>query len=299
MSLDRLFNTRGRVIRADNTGDSIYHALQAGAVRKYRNGFQFRAAYTFSRAEDDTSEMFTTGSYSTFPIVQYPSARKTTDYGLSAFDHRHRLALSYVYELPKWGTAPRALGEVVNGWQVSGVTQFQSGSPGNVQIGYDWNGDGIANERPEVGNVKAPMATYAVHGDDPMLFGAAAGTYCDGAYAIYTSDPCHPVAAGSFRWLLPYFGTTGNPVGRNSFLTRGFNQWDFSAQKSFKTWQEQSFDFRGEMFNVFNHGNTGVPNLNLVSGVQPGVAPQDQVFGNYPLTVAGHRSIRLYLRYRF
>ena len=67
------------------------------------------------------------------------------------------------------------------------------------------------------------------------LFGGAAGTYCDGAFALYTNDPCHPVAAGSFRWLLPFLGTTGTPVGRNSFLTGGFNQWDFSAQKNFKT----------------------------------------------------------------
>ncbi len=299
VSAARLFNTRGRVIRADNTGDSIYHALQAGAVRKYRNGFQFRAAYTYSRAEDDTSELFTAGTYSTFASVQYPSNRKTTDYGLSAFDHRQRLVLSYVYELPKWGTAPRVLGEAVNGWQVSGVTQFQSGSPGNVEIGYDWNGDGINNERPQVANVNAPLATYAVHGDDPMLFGLAPGTYCDGAYAVNTMDNCHPVAAGSFHWLLPYFGTTGNQVGRNSLLTRGFNQWDFSAQKNFKTWKEQSFDFRAEMFNVFNHGNTGVPILDLAAGVTPGVAPGSVPFGNYALTVTGHRSIRIYVRYRF
>ena len=110
-------------------------------------------------------------------------------------------------------TAPPVVSQIVNGWQVSGVTQFQSGSPGNVQIGYDWNGDGIANDRPQVANVKAPLATYAVRGDDPNLFGLAAGTYCDGAFAIYTSDPCHPVAAGSFRWLLPFFGTTGNSGG--------------------------------------------------------------------------------------
>jgi Carboxypeptidase regulatory-like domain len=296
---NRLFNTRGRVIRADNTGDSNYHALQAGAVRKYRNGFQFRAAYTYSRAEDDTSEIFSTGGYSTFPIVQYPSARKTTDYGLSAFDHRQRLVLSYVYELPKWGTAPRVLGEVVNGWQVSGITQFQSGSPGNVEIGFDWNADGIANDRPEIANANAPVATYAVHGDDPNLFGLGPGTYCDGAYAANTSDNCHPVAAGSFHWLLPYYGTVGNPVGRNSFLTRGFNQWDFSAQKSFKTWKEQSFDVRAEMFDIFNHGNTGVPNLNLGTGIPAGVPPSSAAFGNYPITVTGHRSIRFYFRYAF
>ena len=300
VSFARLFNTRGRVIRLDNTGDSNYNGLQAGLVRKYRNGFQFRAAYTYSRAQDDESEIFSTASsgYSTFPIVQYPSARKTTDYGLSAFDHRNRLVVSYIYELPKWDTAPRGVGEIVNGWQVSGVTQYQSGSPANVSIGYDWNGDGITNDRPQVANLKAPLATYAVRGDDPMLFGGAAGTYCDGAYALLSNDPCHPVAAGSFRWLLPFFGTTGTPVGRNNFLTAGYNQWDFSVQKNFKTYKEQSFNFRAEMFNVFNHGNTGVPNLNLMTGI-PLPGSGDVTFGNEPLTVAGNRSIRIYLKYAF
>jgi Carboxypeptidase regulatory-like domain len=294
----RLFNSRGRVIRADNTADSVYHALQVGVVRKYRHGFQFRASYTYSRAEDDSSEIFTTGTYSTFATVQFPAPRKATEWGLSAFDRRNRLALSYVYELPKWETAPRVVGAIVNGWQVSGVTQFQSGSPGNVEIGYDWNGDGLANERPQLANAKAPVAAYAVHGDDPILFGGAPGTYCDGAYALTTNDPCHPVAAGSFHWLLPFFTTTGNQIGRNSFLTGGFSQWDISPQKSFKTWKEQSLDFRAEMFNVFNHGNTGVPNLNLMTGVPvPGAGTV--TFGNNALTVTGHRSIRIFVKYVF
>ena len=86
VSTARLFNTRGRVIRLDNTGDSDYNALQAGVVRKYRNGFQFRAAYTYSRAQDDDSEIFTTGDYSTFPIVQYSEIAE--DDGLWAFGVR-------------------------------------------------------------------------------------------------------------------------------------------------------------------------------------------------------------------
>ena len=87
-------------------------------------------------------------------------------------------------------------------------------------------------------------------------------------------------------------------MGRNNFLTAGYNQWDFSAQKSFKTYKEQSFDFRAEMFNVFNHGNTGVPNLNLVTGIPP-AGSGAVTFGNEALTVAGIRSIRIYVKYVF
>jgi hypothetical protein len=299
----RIFNTRGRVVREDNTGDSIYHALQAKVERKYRNGFLFRAAYTFSRMEDDTSEIFTEGQFSTYASVQYPSSRKTTDYGLSAFDHRQRLVFSYDYAVPRWSEAPRGVSEVVNGWQISGVSQFQSGNPSNVEIGggYDWNGDGILNDRPEVGSPKAPLASFAVPGDDPFWgFGLAAGTYCDGPSALNTPNNCVPVQRNSVHWVLPEYDTRGNPVGRDNVILRGFEQWDVSAQKSFHTFREEALDFRAEMFDVFNHGDTGTPNLSLFTGFA-GTSNGDpaNVFGNYAPTVTGHRSIRIYLRYAF
>ena len=300
-SANRVFSNRGRIIREDNTGDSIYHSLQAQVVRKYRNGFLFRGAYTFSRMQDDSSEVFTTGQFSTYAVQQYPSARKKTDYGLSAFDHRQRFVFSYVYEIPKWNNAPRAVSEVVNGWQISGVSQFQTGNPANVEIGFDWNGDGISNDRPEVGNPKAPLASYAIKGDDPIQgFGLPAGTYCDGPSWFYTTNACVPVQLSSVHWVLPYFATNGNPVGRNNVILRGFEQWDFSAQKSFRTWKEQSLDFRAEMFDVFNHGDTGTPNLDLWTGFADPTDPTTRTsFGDYAPTVTGHRSIRLYLRYAF
>jgi hypothetical protein len=302
-SANRIFNTRGRVIREDNSGDSIYHALQAQLVRKYRNGFSLRGAYTFSRMEDDVSEVFTEGQFSTFAVQQYPTPRKAVDYGLSAFDHRQRLVFSYVYEFPKWSEAPKGAGEVVNGWQIAGVSRFQSGNPANVEIGYDWNGDGIGNDRPDVANPKAPLASYAVRGDDPIVgYGSPAGTLCDGPSWHNTGNNCIPVTASAVHWVLPYFGTNGpvTPVGRNNVILRGMEQWDFSAQKSFHTYKEESFSFRAEMFDVFNHGNTGTPNLNLFTGFA-GLMNGDpaNTFGNYAPTVTGHRSIRLYLRYQF
>jgi hypothetical protein len=104
------------------------------------------------------------------------------------------------------------------------------------------------------------------------------------------------------HWVLPYFGTNGpvTPVGRNNVSLRGFEQWDFSVQKSFPTFREQSFDFRAEMFDVFNHGDTGTPNLNIFTGFA-GTSNGDpaNIFGDYHPTVTGHRSIRLFLRYAF
>ena len=297
----RIFANRGRVIREDNTGDSVYHGLQAQVVRKYRNGLLFRANYTFSRMEDDSAEIFTEGQFSTYGVLQYPNPRKKYDWGLSPYDHRQRATFSYLYEIPRWRNLPHVVDSVVNGWALSGVTQFQTGNPANVEIGYDWNGDGISNDRPELGNPNAPLGTYAIKGDDPVQgFGLAPGTLCDGPTWYYTALPCKPVTLGQVHWILPYFETNGNPVRRDAVTLRGFNNWDVSAQKSFRTFREQSFDFRAEMFDVFNHGNTGTPNLNLFTGFSdPTVAGSTNAFGNFAPTVTGHRSIRMYVRYVF
>ncbi len=67
-------------------------------------------------------------------------------------------------------------GAIVNGWTFSGITTFQSGQPINVEIGYDWNGDGISNDRPILLNKNAPITNWAIKGDDPIFgFGTGSG----------------------------------------------------------------------------------------------------------------------------
>ena len=93
--------TRGDIEVRDNSGDSIYHALQVQADRKFSHGFLLRASYTFSKMIDDSSEIFTPGAnlngvlstWSSYPVVQYPTPRGTNDRSVSDFDHRHRLEL--------------------------------------------------------------------------------------------------------------------------------------------------------------------------------------------------------------
>src|SRR5439155_1297346 len=69
--------------------------------------------------------------------------------GLSGFDARRRLVISYVYELP-FGRGRGALKNLnpalnwfVSGWELSGITQFQDGFPFSVVMSGDVNGDGI------------------------------------------------------------------------------------------------------------------------------------------------------------
>jgi hypothetical protein len=311
VSLARVLSSRGRIIREDNTADSNYNSGQLELQRRMKSGFTFRGNYTFSKMLDNGSEIFTApgnANLSTFPEIQYPAPRGR-EYGPSAFDHRNRIAVSAVYQPPVWHAAEgyRWAGHIVNGWTFSVISTFQSGQPINVEIGYDWNGDGIGNDRPILLNPKAPIANWAVKGDDPAFgFGMAAGTLCAGPEAWATSDPCTVVSPANTHWVTSDFGTTQNTVGRNVLFADHVSNTDFTAERSFHTVGHQDFMLRAEALNVFNHGSTGSYNANLITGVpfngtdiSGNVYTGQTTFGDKPLTVTGFRTLRIYARYEF
>lgn len=306
----RLFPTRGRIIRQDNTNDSMYHAGQVNLEHKMRHGLTVRAAYTYSKSLDTGSEVFTSNNWSTYAERQYPNPRGL-EWGPSAFDNRHVFSLTYLYNPPVWHSdgATRFAAAAVNHWTISGITSIYSGSPINVETSdiYDWNGDGIGNDRPMLANPKAPLASYAVHAGD-FFDGASEGEYCDGAYAFNTSDPCHPVSLDQVHWVLAPYLTQGNDIRRNSLYAPYNQQWDMSVQRGFHLGEHQVVDFRAESFNIFNHALTNQPatatqpdhfvNSTLTSGIQaPGQGTT--TFLNYGLTNSGGRTLRFLLKYSF
>ena len=301
---DRLFNNLGRVIVRDNSGDSIYHSAQVEIKRAFAHGFLMRAAYTWSKFEDDVSEIFTTDNFSTYGMLQYPFPRKDIDYGQSALDVRHRLVTSYVYAPPAWHPDGklRFAGAVVNGFQLSGIDIFASGNPGNVEVGYDYNGDGISNDRPVLSNPGAPQASYAF--DRGFYYDGNPGL-CNGPDLWYYGN-CVTVTASQVHYLVPALGgpnytTLEQPVvQRNSFRTLGNQEHDLSIQRSFHIHESQNLYFRAECFNVLNQGYTGAPNLTLTSGVLPSDGSLGPTtFADFEPTIGGHRNLRFYLKYAF
>jgi len=310
LSATRIFANRGRMIREDNTADSNYNSLQFEAQHKVRGGLTFRGAYTYSKLLDDGSEIFTDSgaNLSTYEEIQYPSPRRR-EYAASAFDHRNRIVVSAVYVPPTWhaGEGYHWAGAIVNGWTFSGISAFQSGQPVNVEIGYDWNGDGISNDRPILLNKSAPITNWAIKGDDPLFgFGLAPGTLCDGPAWWATNDPCHPVTMANTHWVTSDAGSTQNTVGRNYLFADHQSVTHFTLDRSFHTFEHQDFMIRGEALNVFNHGYTGSFNADLITGVPyngtdtfGNTYSGAVTFDNKPLTVSGNRVLRIYARYQF
>ena len=212
---DRVFPTRGAIIIRDNSGDSNYTGLWAEIDHRFNHAFLFRASYTLGKSMDNVSEIFTFNNESSYPSSRFPTNRGTSDYGPSAYDARQRLVLSYIWTPPIWHTegAMKIVGNLVNRWSFSGITSFQTGTPENVEVGTDVNGDGIGNDRPQLSNKKAPLATYAF--DDSWYYGVSSGTLCSGPSLWYTNNPCEVVDRSSVHWIVNSLRTRSTASGRS------------------------------------------------------------------------------------
>lgn len=299
----RVIPTRGQIIIRDNSDDSEYAGLWTELDHKFNHSFLFRASYTLGRAFDDGSEIFTTQNQSSYQFSRYGTPRGVSDWGPSTYDHRHRLVLSYIFTPPVWHTegGMKVLGNIANHWAIAGVTQFQSGPPLNVEDGFDVDGDGIGNDRPALGNPKAPLNSYAVDGS---WFGVDG--FCSGPSFWYTNDDCHPVSRESVHWIVAGPDQYPNPpVRRNSFYGKGFQQWDTNVQRSFKLTEKFQLDFRGELFNVFNHGQVNTngffESTTLATGVNTDAFNDNgtNIFGDPAPATNGHRHARLFVRVTF
>jgi len=291
----------GSFIARSNRGDSTYHGFQAELNRNVGR-LSLRAAYTWSRAIDNGSEVFTTtGGSSFWQDIFNPRS----DRGPSAFNHTNVASFTWVYALPD--VKRGFMNQVFGGWETSGSVIFQSGAPETLFFGgFDVNGDGQGNDRPSIINAKAPINVSNACLNDPtcvtgigfsdpadfgpglfdleQLFFGAGGA---GVFLPVTPDQVHYVAN---------YGQNGT-VGRNSIDLPGLQTWDLSVFKSFKIpYRESQLQFRADFFNAFNHFNAG---QNNISGYGDLLSPGFGVLGPKSLTLDGGRSIQLWLKYSF
>ena len=118
----------------ENLGQSTYHALQSKLERRFRNGLNLLAAYTYSKTITDADSSFSTESGFSSNVfgAQNPYNLKA-EKAVSYQDIPHMFVLSYLYELPM-GPGKKFLthgvaSKIAGGWQVSGIHRYQTGSP--------------------------------------------------------------------------------------------------------------------------------------------------------------------------
>ncbi len=206
-----------------------YHSLQVSANRRFGKDVTFGMAYTWSKALGTTNDDYTTN---------IPFNIRKADYSMLSTDREHILVLNYVYSLPKFlkSTAPAAkVGAlVVNDWQVSGITSFQSGAP--TSLSFSIAGVGNLNERytgsPDIGPRPSFSSPLSVQKD---MYGWI---------------------NGSSLSLAPYKSSQGFDSSRYQTFGPGFQNWDLSVFKNVPLHRESMrLQLRVEMFNVWNHAN--------------------------------------------
>ena len=262
----RFDNVQGsRVIRS-NSGSSSYHAGQVSVQQRITKGLGVTGSYTYSKLIDNGSEIFaSTGlSNSSLAIIPHFFGGERNERAVSLFDRTHRAVFTYVYDLPFMRDQRGALGRIVGGWQISGITTFESGTPFTVVNGADSNGFVGNNDRPDFNpfGLKGVRAIPSASSPTGYINPDAGGAPIDPSTARYIG-----LAAG--------IGRTGT-LGRNTERTKGINNFDFTVQKEVRVREGLGLNFRAEFFNIFNHPQYGAGSISPFSPA--GSGPSANVF---------------------
>jgi len=224
--------------------------LQLEAIKRFSNGFSFQAEYQWTRSMDDADEVLGP------EVPAYPRL----DYGNSEGILRHTLVFNYIYELPfgkgkQWLSGMGKVGNaLVSGWQVSGITTYETGAPLSATLEVPSNVTGWWGGRSD-----------QVAGD---IYKGRSGS--------------HDVVDGIPWFNSSSFGpqqewTWGN-AARDSIFGPGYVDWDMSVMKSFQVKDHMKLQFRCDMIDALNHFTPGTPN-NGIADTRDGGSP-DTTTGN-------------------
>jgi hypothetical protein len=219
------------IFAEDTIANSGYNAFEAMLEKRFSRGLQFQAAYTLSKSIDDGSTF-----EETLDPFDYARSR-----ALSLFNSKQRFVVSYDWEIPV-RKFEGARGRLLNDWAVSGITQFQSGFP--IRLNTIDDTELIASE-------------FFLGTEAPSL--------------VAPFQKLNPKTNAGF-WFNPNdfadppLGQFNNGTQRSICCGPGLDDWDFAVHKKISITEDKYFQFRAEIFNIFNHTNFYNPDGNFSDG---------------------------------
>ncbi|MBT9333136.1 TonB-dependent receptor [Paracidobacterium acidisoli] len=250
----------GQIYSLENTANASYHSLQA-TLRHISGPLTLGVAYTYSHSIDDASDRSDTTFVNSYDVKSNRAS--------SNFDQRQLLHISYIYDMPLRSALQHFLSGIssdpnpentaainpkpgdflqsrmskllLDHWQLSGLTLFETGIPFTVLNGGSANGVGVednAGVYNGVGIGSYPDKAGDPHGPHPKVAG--------------TATNFGPLLLNPGAFAAPRGLTFGN-AGRNSLNNP--QRWNFDAtlDKTFPLGESRNLEFRAEAFNVFNH----------------------------------------------
>ncbi|HKQ07680.1 MAG TPA: carboxypeptidase regulatory-like domain-containing protein [Blastocatellia bacterium] len=236
----RPFPAYGTVGVFQFTGTSTYHSLQATLSHQSGKNLQYFATYTFSKALGTVAVNESDGAAWADPIDT-----RGRSWGVLPFDRTHIFNLSYNYIFPK--LARGALDHAIvrgflDGWQMSGITTFQSGTPIRLRF---------------TGDIASTGNAIAWYGSDAFN-GSGAGASVGAVAPIYTGNP-QTGGSGLGQKLfdinklqIPAFANSGPAQPPFYMRTPSRSNFDVSFFKNFEFSESKKLQFRAGFFNLFN-----------------------------------------------
>jgi hypothetical protein len=257
-----------------------FQGLESKLEKHFTQGFTFLASYTYSHTIGSWQGSHTGQTQ----IADDPNAQR----GNVDPDLRHRLSLSYTYELPfgkgkKWGSGMGGVeNAVAGGWQVGGITTIRSGEHFTALLSYDPTNTGTTALPNMVHN---PYDFSFDTADQTNVYQCPnPGHQSLSCWYNQTAFVIPPLAPG--QGSAHQFGTArdGDLVGPDQV------DFDFSVFKNFAITERHQLQFRAELFNIFNHPQFALPNRN------PNNLGGAQITSTLP---DNQREIQFALRYTF
>jgi hypothetical protein len=235
--------------------NSNYNGLQLYAAKRKGN-LELTAAYTWSKTLTDTS-----GNGDGLDVGESPFNRHF-NYGPATFDRRHIFVATYDYRIPFLRDMKGIGGVVLSGWEVSGITRFQTGP------------------------YLTPTGSTAI------------GT----RRADYVGGPVLLSNKGPDGWINPAVfapapvGREGS-AGVGIIQAPSLQTWDFSMRKQFSLTERFNLRFQMDLFNAFNRANFRSPDVAFGTLTATG-GPSNAAFGKIS-TAGPARNIQFGLKLNF
>ena len=273
-----LYKLTGNVALKFMGTSSNYHALQAKLDRKFSGGLLITTAYTYSKALGYVNDGSNTINSTVGGLQTYIGSIRR-NYAPLAFDRRHTIVQSLVYELPFGKSKPllnSGVGsKILGGWEVSTLLTLMTGLPLNITGGSTLNAPG---------NTQAPDVTgnfVILHG----VGGAPAGSVGHSWFDVTPSNFVNGVPQCRGPFCQSVVGVLGN-APRRAFSGPGLFNLDASVFRRIPIKERMSLEFRADALSVTNTPQFDKPNQGFSTNTS-------STFGYVTNTIGGNRSVQL------
>ncbi|MFL6208512.1 MAG: carboxypeptidase regulatory-like domain-containing protein [Pyrinomonadaceae bacterium] len=234
-------------------GTSNYHSMQATLNRQLGKNLQYFLTYTFSKALGTTAVNESDGD-----AIVDPLNTRGRSYGVLPYDRTHIINLSYNYNLPnvaRGSFANTFTRGLLNGWQMSGITTFQSGRPIHIRF---------------TGAITGNSVLFSFFGNNAIAGGNS--PTASGIAPIILRNPTTGNTDLNQNYLdptafaVPAFGTSGPAQSPFYIRSPRTSNYDMTLFKNFNISESKKLQFRAGFFDIFNQAFAN-PDLGDIAGL--------------------------------